>query len=913
MDNFAMQIDFRTLVVVVGLTFFTQAVALFFQRLLNKTYHGLGWWTLSYATTALAFVLLILRDVPSLEHIAIVTANTLIELGIIFIHIGCMRFLGKKENRWLLIALLAVYIPSFIFFTYAQNDIAARIAIASAGLTVVQAVTALAFFSNKIRAIRASTIFNGLVFLGYGCFFAVRLLLGLTASQADSFFNPAMLQAMVILAQLIFGNLSAIGLIVMVNQRTNAESREAQKNAELIFNTSPDAASITRLSDGQYISINDGFSRLTGYTRAEVIGKTSLNLNLWKNPADRQAFVSALDKTGTCENLEAVFQRKDGIQLIGLMSARLVSLQGETHISCMIHDISERKRGEDALQASRRQLTDIIEFLPDATLAIDTQGCVIIWNKAIEKMTGIPASEMIGKCGYAYTIPFHGEARPQLIDLIFDDQEKITAHYPDLIRENDAFRTEVFCSALYHGKGAWVIAKASPLHDQSGNIMGAIESIRDISERKLVEETLRESEARYRSLFDDSPISLWEEDFSAVKLRLDTLRAQGVTDFNTYLRQHPEVVSECIALVQVLDVNRATLKLYGAGNKEILVNKLSNSLPEAGNEFFRDELTLMAAGANHFEMEMIAQTLSGKIITVTLNWVVIPGYENDLSKVIVSIIDISERKQAEAELLAAHATLEQRVVERTTELRTANRDLEKAARMKDEFLASMSHELRTPLTGILGLSEVLQLQTYGPLSEKQITALGHIHNSGQHLLELINDILDLSRIEAGKLDLDINTCSLAKICQSSLNMLASQAEAKHLSASFSIEPENILFNADARRLKQIMTNLLSNAIKFTPNGGSFGIQACVITQPENKSSKWVQITVWDTGIGIHEEDIPRLFQSFVQLDARLARQYNGTGLGLALVRKLAELHGGSVSAQSIFGQGSKFTVTLPWR
>jgi len=151
-------------------------------------------------------------------------------------------------------------------------------------------------------------------------------------------------------------------------------------------------------------------------------------------------------------------------------------------------DISERKRAEEALLENRRQLADVIDFLPDATLAIDKEKRVIIWNKEIEKMTGVPAAEMIGKGDYAYTIPFYGEARPQLMDLIFMNNEDIMARYPNIVREGDSLKAEVFCNALYDNKGAWVFVKASPLHDQSGKIVGAIERIRDITERKRAEE-----------------------------------------------------------------------------------------------------------------------------------------------------------------------------------------------------------------------------------------------------------------------------------------------------------------------------------------------------------------------------------------------------------------------------------------
>jgi diguanylate cyclase (GGDEF)-like protein/PAS domain S-box-containing protein len=172
----------------------------------------------------------------------------------------------------------------------------------------------------------------------------------------------------------------------------------------------------------------------------------------------------------------------------------------------VMSDITERKQAEEALRLNRRQLTDIIEFLPDATLAIDKEGRVIIWNKAIEKMTGIPAAEMIGKCDYAYTVPFYGEARQQLMDLVFQDDEEIATRYPNVTREGDTLIAEVFCPVLYNNKGAWVFAKVSPLHDQSGNIIGAIESIRDITEQKLAEAVLKSKttflEAQTNSSFD---------------------------------------------------------------------------------------------------------------------------------------------------------------------------------------------------------------------------------------------------------------------------------------------------------------------------------------------------------------------------------------------------------------------------
>jgi PAS domain S-box-containing protein len=270
--------------------------------------------------------------------------------------------------------------------------------------------------------------------------------------------------------------------------------------------------------------------------------------------------------------------------------------------------------------------------------------------------------------------------------------------------------------------------------------------------------------------------------------------------------------------------------------------------------------------------------------------------------------ELSERVRAEEALREERASLARRVAERTAELSAANAELARAARLKDEFLASMSHELRTPLNAILGLSEALQEEVYGDLNEKQLQALSRVEESGRHLLELINEILDISKIEAGKLELELQPTSLESVCQASLRLVKQMAQRKHLRVTSHVDHEVGTIRADGRRLKQILVNLLTNACKFTSEGGSVGLE--VVGDVE---AQVVRLAVWDTGIGIAAQDLERLFQPFVQLDSSLSRRYAGTGLGLALVQRLTELHGGGIIVESELGKGSKFTVSLPWR
>jgi PAS domain S-box-containing protein len=269
----------------------------------------------------------------------------------------------------------------------------------------------------------------------------------------------------------------------------------------------------------------------------------------------------------------------------------------------------------------------------------------------------------------------------------------------------------------------------------------------------------------------------------------------------------------------------------------------------------------------------------------------------DEAGVIVGLVgigrDITELKQAQ---------------ESRDALRAANAALEEASHLKDEFLANVSHELRTPLTGILGLTEALQGNSYGAINERQQQLLQRIEGSGRHLLRIINDMLDLSHLDAGRIELVMVEMAVDALCRSCMQTVAEAAAAKQQTMHLCIEPQTLTVVADARRLRQILTNLLDNAVKFTPEGGALGLH--VVGQPGVNS---VRFEVWDTGSGIAPQDQSRLFQPFTQLDGSLARRYSGTGLGLVLVKRLTELHQGQVSVESTPGKGSRFVVTLPWR
>jgi len=244
-------------------------------------------------------------------------------------------------------------------------------------------------------------------------------------------------------------------------------------------------------------------------------------------------------------------------------------------------------------------------------------------------------------------------------------------------------------------------------------------------------------------------------------------------------------------------------------------------------------------------------------------------------------------------------------------LRALNKQLTRTNRLKDEFVANMSHELRSPLNGILLLTEGLQAQTYGALNDKQHQYLETITHSGEHLLALINDILDLSKIEAGKLELELGEVNLEGLCQHSLLFIRERAKKKSITLKTEISRLKEPFYGDERRLRQALINLLTNAVKFTPEQGKVTLQVTTTGRPDVVGSE-VHFAVIDTGIGISQESQAQLFQPFTQLDTDLNWQEGGTGLGLSLVRRIAELHGGTATVESQLGKGSTFKISLPY-
>jgi len=302
------------------------------------------------------FGVILFRDVPSLVPFIIVVQNSMIVAGTVFIYAGVKQFFDKKVNLKILFAVVTVFFAGLLFFLFINNDIRIRSAFINATIAFMAFLTAYSLFFDRFPSIAASANFNAAVFILHGSLFAYRTAVICTGHPMDDIFTPSLFNYIPFIDALIVSLLWTFGFIIMVNNRLHVEVSEAKKQLQKIFNTSPDAAVITRLSDGQIVDINDGYTTITGFTRQDIAGKSTREINIWKNSEDRKNVVGQIKETGHCENYEAQFVRKDGVEITGLMSAKLIILQDVPHIISISRDITERKKTEAEIQSKNEEL-----------------------------------------------------------------------------------------------------------------------------------------------------------------------------------------------------------------------------------------------------------------------------------------------------------------------------------------------------------------------------------------------------------------------------------------------------------------------------------------------------------------------------------------------------------------------------
>jgi signal transduction histidine kinase/ActR/RegA family two-component response regulator len=538
-------------------------------------------------------------------------------------------------------------------------------------------------------------------------------------------------------------------------------------------------------------------------------------------------------------------------------------------------DVTDRKEATRELARRVREQQALLDVLPIGIgIASDPECRDIRVNRAFARTLGLPPDTNASK-----TAP--PDQRPINFRVLTPDGSEVPDdQLPMQIAAREGRQVNDLEFDVVHDDGRVIrlLEYAAPLMDEQGRPRGAVGAFVDLTAAHQARMTLARSEERYRRIFETAGVPLWEQDFSAIKGRLDRLRAEGVGDVQAYLQSRPEFVEQCVALIRIVDVNPATLRMLGVTGKHELTASFGRIFKRDALPAFIGALAALARGERHYEAEAAAETLDGRQLDLLVN-VAFPPPGEPLERVLVSLADISHQTRLYQEAADAN-------------------------RLKDEFLATLSHELRTPLNAVLGWAHMLREDTMRPAMRQR--ALESVERNARAQAQLVEDLLDVSRIMTGKLQIKSDAVDLAPVVTNAVDTVRAGVTAKRLDLHVHVPiGERITVTGDAGRLQQVVWNLVTNAVKFTPAGGRVDIE--VVRVDSN-----VQIVVRDTGQGIDPSFRPHVFERFRQVDASKTRQHGGLGLGLSIVKHLVEAHGGTVVAESAgLGRGATFRVQLP--
>jgi two-component system sensor histidine kinase/response regulator len=660
-----------------------------------------------------------------------------------------------------------------------------------------------------------------------------------------------------------------------ITQRKRAEEalRKSEHLMRLIADNSPAYIAYVSTHDLCYQFVNQKFEPAFNMPQEEILGRHIRDVIGESNYQFAMKYIEEV-KSGVPVSYVNVFNVKEGKRWVQVNYVPDFDQHGRVKgIVVFSYDVTETKSAEERLRESERRLSQIIDFLPDPTFAIDSNGRVIIWNKAVEQMTGIGAQDMLGKGDHEYAVPFYGERRPVLADLVLHRNKDVEQKYLEIRDPGEG----TLVSESYHpglrAGGAYIWATATPLCDSEGNVVGAIESLKDITDRVRTREALITSEKQYKTLYKQANET--EERYQS--LLESTLDAIVTYDMDG----------------RVTFVNNAFTETFG-WLKEELADGVPYT-PESEKEItMRNVMQVIHEGIPLKDFETKRYRKDRNTVDVEISASRFNDHVGNPAGMVVILRDISERKRAEKDLAEALETAEQL----RDKAQTANR-------AKSEFVANMSHEIRTPLNAIMGMTD---LALRGELSPKLRDYLSKIHTSSQSLLRIVNDILDFSKIDAGRLDIESVPFDLRDIISSICDVVSASEACRDIEFLISLDPHvpHALIG-DPLRLEQVITNLVGNAVKFT-HSGEVVVKVERVEVPGEKVN--LRFSVSDTGIGISEDEMATLFNPFTQADGSTTRRFGGSGLGLTICKRLVNMMGGHIQVESEPGKGSVFSLVL---
>jgi PAS domain S-box-containing protein len=652
----------------------------------------------------------------------------------------------------------------------------------------------------------------------------------------------------------------AFALDISEKKKWEIKLKQSEERFSKAFFKSPIAASILNSNDQKFVVINSKFLEIFKLKEEEAVGHTPAELNLYKDIRQREELLNLLNYQEDVLNQEIQMISKTGKELYILVSYRKIQMEGIPHIYVNYVDITDRKKAQEELRQSEERFR---------ALTMATSQAIYLMSPDWEYMKTLSSGGFLAQTDQ--------QKKTWLNEYIPEDtRDEMIETIRKAIENKSTFELE-HKVILNDGTVGWAYSRAVPILDKEGNILEWFGTAIDITDRKVYEKALQASER------------LWVTTLTSINEAVIVGDPGG----------------------KVIFMNAEAECLTGWNRNEALKRPVCDiycTIDEFSRKFNEDPVKkILKSKSSYREKDhTLLIRKQGDEIPIEESGAPIKNGDEKISGIVLVFHDVSEHKQLEKQLKEYSSTLEERVRERTNELSLAKEQAESADKMKTSFLLTMSHELRTPLNSIIGFSGILQKQLAGPLNEEQKKQTYMIQQSGRHLLHLVNDILDMSKIEVGQLEVHFELFDVGNSLEQVIDIEKSTAENKGLSLQLNRPKEEIIAESDSSRFQQVILNLVHNAVKFTSQG-SVTVEYWI---EENE----IIINVSDTGIGIKEENIPKLFVSFAQLqDDALVRRHPGTGsgLGLAISKKIMDLLHGSIDVKSEYGKGSIFTVTLP--
>ncbi len=552
----------------------------------------------------------------------------------------------------------------------------------------------------------------------------------------------------------------------------------------------------------------------------------------------------------------------------------------------LAHEVGALRDATVTLAASEERFRLLFEQSPTA-LGIMAHGHIVLANQALSDLLGLASpQDAIGMAGIDLVEPEH--------------RDEVLARFTEPVTPGEA--RESYRTVLCSDGGEQIPVENHMIVFVADDTEYTLVSVMDLRPQLAEESALQASAATYRALFDHSSTPMFEEDFSAAKEYVDGLGVDP-DELDEFLREHPEHVSKGAAGMRIVRVNPAGVQVLRATAEADVLGVLGSFVNARTVDLFRSELVAIGRGKSSFHAQAYLPTVDGEVLWFDISWQVPRVGDLTYDKVYVSMIDLSDERRLRAQLEEYRDGLEQLVDERTRELRSTNEQLVEATMAKDDFLAAMSHELRTPLNSIIGFSGVMLQGLAGALNDEQQRQLNMVQRAGKHLLKLINEMLDLSKITARRTEIRVSAFDVTAVCRAARDEMVPLAREKGLTVECSPALDDPIMHGDPDRIRQILLNLVANAVKFTRTG--------TISLEVYEDGGDVCFGVEDTGPGIPVQEREAVFEPFHQFCHGDTAKAEGTGLGLTISRNLAELMGGTLVLAEKKGAGTRFVLRIP--